>query len=312
VALIAFSCSRSERRGLETSPSASSPPFKPADSERCRRILLRAWTSIQPGLEKLRIERTPELKKRYLGELGAPFLTECEGLAPSLKACLERAASPIVAARDCAGDSGTPLPEFPSFAADVRLLDPPALSPEQSKKLASRLVGTWTNRGHDGKTNAVWKFSSSGELEIREFKAREPEVGRYRVSFPAARRMTLEVAPKTTQSVALLLTEDGVFYASRGLGFDPSPISKEGRDAFIARDRDDWIFGEPQRCTVVNMAAASTPAECNFVRDRDREWLTVRWSWGTAERTVRYEPIAGHLLHERLAELGRFERQAGL
>ena len=308
MALTVLSCSRPDRGHEKAPPSASSAPRLGAATERCRRILLRAWSSIQPGLDKLRVERSPELKARYLGASGAPFLAECVELPTNVRSCLESAASPVIAARECAVDSGASVPEFPSFAADVRLLDPPPLAKEQARKLGSRLVGTWSNRTHDGKTNAVWKFLDSGELEIREYKTSQPDVGRYRIAFPAARRMTLQVAPSTTQSVALLLAADDVLYASRGLGFDPAPFS--GRDSFVVRDRDSFIFGESSGCTVVNVAAASTRGKCEFFREAEREWLTVRWSWGRAAHTARYELTAGHLLHERLVELGRFERSA--
>src|SRR5262245_6793270 len=116
-ALWVSGCARPERTGSQPAPSATHGAERIGTAQQqCRRILLRAWSSIQPGLEKLRLERSAQQKARYLGELGAPFLAACLELPASVKSCLDRAPNPVIAAHECAAASGASLPEFPSFA----------------------------------------------------------------------------------------------------------------------------------------------------------------------------------------------------
>jgi hypothetical protein len=299
-----------EARSTETSEPAAVVAV-PAAVE-CQRILERSWIAIQPALSRLRIA-PGALERDYLGPLGSGFVESCSALRPAERRCLARAKSPPRALETCAvnrGRSRADRIELPSLAAHVTMMDPPLLASSDADRLLASLSGEWVNVGADGKTNATWTFLPGARLRVRERKAEAETEEVFRVTLPARHRMTLERAGHRKQDIALFASRNAL-YVSRGLSYDVVPLVDRAR--LTLRHDTSYVFFGPEGCEVVADSGAMLPASCGFERRPDgSELFAVRCSVEPAtDLSISYPIVDQHLLHERLASYGRFERQTG-
>ncbi len=303
-----------DAKPADAKPADAKPAVDPAAVEQCGKILDKAWTAIQPGLAKLKIEGQD--KEKYT-KSSKTFLERCARLTKEHRDCVEKTDNPIAGIRSCKVNDGKKPDEklFPAtFNSYIKLFEPKEMKGKAAKKLLAGLKGRWVNDWKSAKIKTTWKINAKGEVEETKVAHGKTDKKKFSISFPNTYRMKVQWNESSSQPFFFIKAGKKVFFAGGNLLYGAYPMPN--RKSFAVRNNWDYVFFNKGKCTVVAGTGEMTGGKCKFGKQKAKKIFTVEYQFPDAvmangkpkvDKRI-YFVAAKHLLFDSLMSSGRFVR----